>query len=158
MTNKVNKSPKTISREKILLAIIPVLGSIIVAIFGLFGNFSWHVDTNNDTNKEQIISVLREKSGKVNDMVVYNRYDDLSKIMIDGLKPIVTREKFNSITDSFKRSLGEFVKPIDTTFSPAYNNYNFTIKNQYQRGVNMNLFIFDGDGNLIGFYTNEYPR
>ena len=151
MTVRQSKSSKPISREKILLASIPVLGSIIIAIFSM-DKLGCHGGQKTD------ITFLKVKAGKINDMVVYGRYNDLFESMSDGLKPLITKDMFNAVADSNSIYLGSFIKPIDTTYSSAFGNDIFFIKNQYQRGVNVNQIIFDKQGNLFGLYTNRFPQ
>ena len=140
------------------MASIPVLGSIIIAIapaekFGC--NSSQKTDTiGTHTN----YSVLKVKAGKINDMVVYGRYSDLFETMSDGLKPLITKDIFNAVADSNSKYLGSFVKPIDTTYSTAFGNDNFFVKNQYQRGINVNQIIFDKQGKLFGLYSSKVSQ
>lgn len=157
MAVRQTKRSKPISREKILLASIPVLGSIIIAFFTTdkFGcNTGQKLIDTNVTH----LDVLKEKAGKVNDMVVFKRYNDLFELMSDGLKPLLTKDLFNSVSDSNAKYLGDFVKPIDTTYSTAFGNDNFFIKNQYQKGTNINQIIFDKQGKIFGLYTNKFPQ
>jgi hypothetical protein len=152
MTIRQKYDSGTISREKILLAIIPVIGSIIIAFFAT-NKFS----CDSDHSDEKRISQLKAKAGKANEMIVYRRYNDLSEIMADGLKPIITKEVFNKVADTISLTLGDFLKPIDTTYTKTFGNDNFFIKNQYQKGTNINQIIFDSNGKIFGIFTKKYP-
>ena len=90
-------------------------------------------------------------------MIVYRRYNDLSAMMADGLKPVITKDIFNSVADSISFTLGSFLKPIDTTHNHAFGNDNFFIKNQYQKGTTINQIIFDDNGYIFGMYSSKYP-
>lgn len=157
MVVRQSKSSKPISREKILLASIPVFGSIIIAIFSR-NELGCHSGQKTDTTTRIHYTLLKVKAGKINDMVVYGRYNDLFESMSDGLKPLITKDMFNAVADSNSKYLGSFIKPIDTTYSAAFGNDNFFVKNQYQRGINVNQIIFDKQGNLFGLYSNKFPQ
>jgi hypothetical protein len=147
-------SSKKISREKVLLASIPVIGSIIIAFY---------IHQNQDpkpivpVKPGPVIPGLQAKAGKVNDMIVYGRYNDLEEMMSDGLKPVITRTVFNQVLDSISHNLGDFVKPIDTIYSSKNGNDSYFVKNQYQKGVNINQIIFDDNGKIYGIFTTKYP-
>ena len=159
MAVRQTKRSKPISREKILLASIPVLGSIIIAFFSIDKSGCNPGQKQIETSGTQIdYALLKAKAGKVNDMVVFKRYNDLFELMSDGLKPLLTKDLFNSVSDSNAKYLGDFVKPIDTTYSTAFGNDNFFIKNQYQKGTNINQIIFDKQGKIFGLYTNKFPQ
>src|SRR5687768_10964577 len=100
MSDKKNQKPEEDSthfKRNVLLALIPVLGTIIVAIVT---NPSIHCNQNvkDDTGKN--IVKLRIQAGKLNDHLVFRRYDDLIVNMVEGLKPIITRDILNSDRDS----------------------------------------------------------
>jgi hypothetical protein len=152
MTLRNKNNLGTISKEKILLATIPVIGSIIIAFFA----------TNKcspDSSPDPIIRIsqLKNKAGKANEMIVYRRYNDLSEIMADGLKTVITKEIFNKVADTISLTLGDFLKPIDTTYTKTFGNDNIFIKNQYQKGTNINQIIFDSNGKIFGIFTKKYP-
>lgn len=151
------KTSGRINRERILLASIPVIGSIIIAIITI-GKFSCNLNHNSEDIDKKRISLLKEKAGKANDMIVFGRYNDLSEMMSDGLKPIITKEVFNAVADTISLALGNFLKPIDTTYSRTFGNDNFYIKNQYQKGTNINEIIFDNNDKIFGIYSSKYPN
>ncbi len=90
-------------------------------------------------------------------MIVYRRYSDLREMMADGLKPTITKEVFESVADSISIILGNFVKPIDTTYSYAFGNDNIFIKNQYRKGTSINQIIFDSQEKFYGIFVAKYP-
>ena len=151
------KTSGRINRERILLASIPVIGGIIIACLSN-GKFSCNSNYITEDNNQKRISLLKDKAGKANDMIVYGRYNDLSGMMSDGLKPIITKEVFNAVADTISLALGNFLKPIDTTYSRTFGNDNFYIKNQYQKGTNINEIIFDNNDKIFGIYSSKYPN
>ncbi|MFD2943323.1 hypothetical protein [Flavobacterium notoginsengisoli] len=158
---KESRNSNKINRERILLASIPVIGSIIVAYFAYVPKPDpvKTVDPVEDTVRldKTRISRLKETARKVNDMIVYKRYSDLSEMMSDGLKPIVTREKFNEVSEKTSKNLGAFVKALEITYTYNNGNDNFFVKNQYQKGLNINQIIFDSNGKVYGIFTDKYP-
>ena len=157
MAVRQKKTSGRINRERILLASIPVIGSIIIAFFTT-DKFSCNSTHTVDDNNHKRVSLLKDKAGKANDMIVYGRYNDLFEMMSDGLKPIITREVFNSVSDTISLSLGNFLKPIDTTYTRTFGNDNFYIKNQYQKGTNINEIIFDNNDKIFGIFSSKYPN
>ena len=157
MATRQKKTAFRINKERVLLACIPVVGSIIIALFAT-DIFHPNPNPNPVADNEKRISVLKDKAGKANDMIVYRRYDDLSAMMADVIKPVITKDIFNSVADSTSLTLGSFLKPIDTTHTHVFGNDNFFIKNQYQRGTTINQFIFDDNGYIFIMYTNINPN
>ena len=157
MAEMQKKTSERINRERILLASIPVIGSIIIAFFTT-DKFSCNSNHNTEDNSQKRITLLKNRAGKANDMIVFGRYNDLSEMMSDGLKPIITKEVFNAVADTILLSLGSFLKPIDTTYESANGNDNFFIKNQYQKGTNINQIIFDKSDKIYGIFTSKYPN
>ena len=155
MAVRQNKVSGVINREKILIASIPVIGSIVIAFLSLYKPSISSIDSKSSSQKK--ISLLKDKAGKANYMIVYRRHTDLSEMMSDGLKPVITREVFNAVADTISLTLGNFLKPIDTTYSRANGNDIFFIKNQYQKGTNINQIIFDDNGKIFGLYAIKYP-
>ena len=156
MAESQKKTSRRINRERILLASIPVIGSIIIA-FLTTDNSSCNSNHNREVNNQKKISLLKVKAGKANDMIVYGRYNDLSEMMSDGLKPVITKEVFKEVGDTISLTLGNFLKPIDTTYNLTFGNDIFFIKNQYQKGININQIIFDNNGKILSIYSSKYP-
>jgi hypothetical protein len=142
-------------KEKIILATIPVIGTILVAILT---TQKFTCTSKPPSNSDPSVNFLKVKAGKINDIIVYGRYDDLLPLMSDELKLTVSKQVFESAEDSIHKNFSNFIKPIDTNYSSAYGNFNFTIKNQYEKGTNINSIIFDKQGNLIGFYCSTKPN
>ena len=101
------------------------------------------------------IKELRYKAGRINDMIIFGKYDDVSMLMIPATKVIITRETFKSIVDSTNIILGDFIKPIDTTYVKDVPFNYFEIKNQYRRGISINNIIFDRAGEIYGLYVGR---
>ncbi len=158
---EIKKGRNSNTLEKILLASIPVIGSIIIAFIAANNSQCNPPSQKTDTDyfkkgkEEKRIIALKLKAGKINDHVVYSRYDDLYPMLAIGFKPYVTRKIFNVERDSIKNDLGEFIKPIDTAYSKAFGNDNFFINNQYQRGSNIVTITFDQDGMVLGLITKH---
>lgn len=157
MVIKQKENSGGINIEKILIVSIPVIGSIIIALF-TSGKFSCNSNHSIEIDNQKRISMLKVEAGKANDMIVYGRYEDLSEMMSEGLKPIITREVFNAANDTITLALGNFLKPIDTTYTKTFGNYNLYIKNQYQKGMNINEIIFDENNKIFGIYSSKYPN
>ena len=154
---ETKKNVRSNTKEKILLASIPVIGSIIIAILSL-NNFKCNESKNTATANEieiKRVAVLKIKAGRVNDNVVYDRYQDLYPLLAEGIKPYITETIFDIETDSIKSVLGRFIKPIDTIHSKAFGNDNFFINNQYQRGINIITISFDQNEKVIGLTTKH---
>ncbi len=157
----IKKSTSSNNSIKILLASIPVLGSIIIA-FVSTNNFKCNpqpVIISSDSIKEiRRISLLKTKAGEINDDIVYARYQDLFPTLAETLKPYITENVFNKERDSAKIDLGEFIKPIDTIYSKAYGTDYFFVKNQYQKGINLIAITFDQNEKVIGLVTRHLPN
>lgn len=154
MSNKnESDSKKYFNKENILLACIPVIGSIIIAFITL-------PDKKSEPQPVSIpisnILELRIKAGKINDDVVYGRYNDFLPIMSEGLKPIVTQNVFNNAKIAIVDSVGHFIKALDTTHSVISGNYIFYVKNQHDKGISVNHIAFDQEGKVIGLYSIPY--
>ena len=119
---------------------------------GKLRDYVKHPETIPNSNA-QIKIALMNKAGKVNDMIVQGNYKDLSEIMVDGLKPVITNEIFNRASDSMTIILGNFIKPLDTTYSNSDGKDNFYITNQYEKGQSLNQIILDSSGNVYGIFT-----
>lgn len=150
MASRQQNNRNSINKEKILLACIPVIGGIIMAVFNYW--------IKPDPDPVPVINVknLKIKGGEVNDMIVFRRYNDLSEMMVAGLRPIITQEKFNSVADSIEIEIGRFIKPIDTSYSNISGSDIVFVKNQYERGVTVNQIIFDGQGKIFGLYSSKF--
>ena len=142
----------SISREKLLLVLIPVIGSIIIA---LITNPNMKCSPEPKPFKT---SNLKNKAGKVNDMVMFENYNDLYTQFSEYTRQTITRELFNSVNDSMKVVLGNFIKPIDTT----QNNINgmdfYYVKNQHQKGQSLVTIAFDNKGNIIHLLYGQLSK
>jgi hypothetical protein len=141
--------------EKVLLASIPVIGSVLIAILG--SNITCNPAVQSDASIVQRPRQLRAIAGKVNDNVVYNRYQDLVPMFAEGLKPVITQRLFNVERDSSKLVLGNFIKPIDTVYSRINSNDVFFIKNQYEKGTYLVSVGFDQADKVIALFTSKMP-
>jgi hypothetical protein len=142
--------------EKVLLAAIPVIGSVLIALLG--SNIKCNPSVQSESHSiAQRPNELRAIAGKVNDHVVYNRYQELFPMFAEGLKPIITQHLFNSERDSLKLVLGNFIKPIDTVYSKINSNDIFFIKNQYEKGTYLVSVGFDQADKVIALFTSKMP-
>ena len=139
------KSNKTLA---IILASIPVIGIIVVAIINKPP--SPHPQP---TEPKQNVEELRNKGGKINDAVVFGRYIDVAPLMSEDLRLTVRQPLFDSSNLIVFNALGDFVKPIDTTYSEFSGNDQVIVKNQYKRGVRLIEMLFDKQGQIIGLIS-----
>ena len=151
-----NKKSKTssFSKEKILLASIPVIGSIVIAIF-LNPNFKCNSKPTPPVVKT---SNLRNKAGKVNDMVMFGNYNELYPIFSEYTKQTITRQLFNSVNDSMKIVLGSFIKAVDTTQNIVNGIDYYYVKNQHQNAQSLVTMAFDNNENLVTLLYGPLPK
>lgn len=136
------------STEKIIIASIPAFAAIVVALIssGIFKPAP-------DPDITNTVS-LKQKAGSINDMIVYKRYDDISPLMTEATRLMITKELMNSVVDTVGFKVGRFVKAIDTSYSQVSGTDMFFVKNQYERGINVNQIIFDKDGKIFGLFSH----
>jgi hypothetical protein len=157
---QAKKKQNLTTKENILLASIPVIGSIVIALITT-NNFKCNTSTSTpdpNLSEEKKLQILKSKAGTVNENVAYNRYQDLLPMLAEGVKPYITENIFRIESDSIKTDLGEFIKPIDTIYSKAYGNDNFFVRNQYQRGINIVTVAFDQNEKVIALITKHVPN
>jgi hypothetical protein len=153
---EVNKKARSssISKEKILLASIPVIGSIVIA---LVANQNMKCNPRTEAASINTIS-LKNLAGKVDDIVMFENYNDLFSMLSEGLKPTLTRELFKSVNDSMKTVLGDFIKPIDTTKSSVNGLDVYYVKNQHQKGQSLISVAFDNNRKIVHLLYGRIPQ
>lgn len=151
-----NKKAKTssISKERILLASIPVIGSIVIAMF-VNSNFRCNPKPDQPLVKT---SNLRNKAGKINDMVMFGNYNELYSIFTEFTKQRITRQLFNSVNDSMNIVLGSFIKAVDTTQNKVNGIDYYYVKNQHQNAQSLVTMEFDNNENLVTLLYGPLPK
>ena len=96
---------------------------------------------------------LKNKAGRINDLIIYKRYDDLFAVMSESFKLKLSQQLFNSVDSTIKSMLGRYVKPIDTTISVINGVALLTVRNQYQQGITTTSVQFDDEGKILHLYT-----
>ena len=144
------------TKEKIILASIPVLGAVIVALIstGVF-NFKHKPRPIVDTIMK---AALISKAGKINDIIVYDRFDDLYPSLTPQLRSRITKPIFEHVQDSIRNQVGDFVKVLDTSDNNLSGVFYVYIKNQYQKGTTTNAILFDHDGKLFGIFCTDISK
>jgi len=143
------------TKEKILLASIPVIGSILIAIIT---TQNMTCNTKEEPTPKVTVSNSKNKAGKVNEIVVYGNFNDLLPLLSEGLKPFLTREQFNTVNDSMKIVLGNYIKPIDTTQNTMGGVTYYFVKNQHQFGQSLTTIAFDDQSNIVHLFFLRIPK
>lgn len=160
MNSKKIKTPEsegtTHFKRNVLLALIPVFGAIIVAVVTSPSVKCSFFSTPKENNANNAAS-LRNQAGKLNDHIIFRRYDDLIINMVEGLKPFITRDIFKTDRDSVTHVLGNYIKTIDTSYSRMNNTDVFFLKNQYEKGINLVQIVFDSQGKIFGLFSTKVP-
>jgi hypothetical protein len=157
--NTDTETPNNFQRN-VLLASIPVIGSIIIA---LVSQPSLKCNTNPsqaiaDTNAAGKINQLKIIAGKINEDIVFRHYDEVRANMVEGLKPMISKEIFEANLDTVSITLGNYIKPLDTSYSKINNTDVLYIRNQYQRGIHLVQIIFDNQEKIFGLFSTPHPQ
>jgi hypothetical protein len=150
MRTRDGQSNSSSTKTAITIAAIPVVGTIIVAVI-----VNWHSIFPPPIPVPVSVSQaeLKIKGGKINDDVAFGRYDDLSPMMTEFTRTLITREVFNEANRIQDSIVGAFVKPIDTVYSKAEGDDHISVRNQHQNGIRVVEIAFDNDGNIIHLFT-----
>jgi hypothetical protein len=139
--------------EKIWLALIPVIGAIIIAYINYKPSGKEEKESPGTVSKS-----LHNKAGKINEIAVYNNYNELYPHLSEMMQVNLTKEIFHAANDSMRYHLGNYIKPIDTTQNIMNGSTFYYIKNQYQNGLGITTLQFDNNDKLIFLYYNKVPR
>lgn len=145
--------------EKIWLALIPVIGGIIIAFMTYV--YPKYIEKTNQKDVEKTENAnknLLKKAGEINQIAVYNNYNDLYPMLSEVMQINLTREVFNAANDSMKIHLGNYIKPIDTTQNILNGNHFYYVKNQYQNGQGITMLQFDNNDKIIYLFYNKIPK
>ena len=162
MNNKKGKQPIIESsnnfKRNLLLASIPVIGSIIIALISQpsFKCRTTEITKVNyhDIDSTKKIENLKLRAGRINEDIVFRHYDDVRINMVEGIKPVITREVLKSNMDSVNFKIGNYIKTLDTSYSKINNVDVFFIRNQFQQGIHLVQVIFDNQGKIFGLFSN----
>ena len=157
-SRKEFKKPSNDLKKNILIATIPVVGSIIIALISQ-PNFKCKESSVAARNADTVnqINQIKLSAGKINEDLVFKHYDDVRINMVEGLKPFISREVFETNIDSIRINLGNFLKTLDTNYSKINGTDVVFIRNQYERGIHLVQIIFDGQGKIFGLFSTAQP-
>ncbi|WP_193311809.1 toll/interleukin-1 receptor domain-containing protein [Agriterribacter humi] len=130
---------------------IVVAGVILLAL--LVGGIAYYIKGKNTPPKNISNKALKIKAGQVNQMIIFNRYDDILPIMNPITKATLTRQVFQAGVDTVNHRYNNFQRPIDTIFVKDLPFDYYQIRNQYQNGVNTNKIIFDQEKRVYGIFV-----
>ena len=137
-------------KERIWIAIIPVVGSIIIAIIT-----TNHFSCNRESDNKSKVNNLRSLAGKINDLVIYDDYNEIYPMFSAGLKPKLTKNVWEAANDTMQKLLGNYIKPIDTSEMVFLGVTTYYIRNQRQFGQSITSVTFDDQGKIFGIYVEQ---
>jgi hypothetical protein len=145
------------TREKVVIALIPVIGSIIVAVIAT-NPFNWLSGLKHAQAAKPTVSNYRNEAGKINEIVQYGNYLELYPLLSEIAKPDITKDKFTAGSMSMHNIIGDYIKPVDTTQAIISGVTYYSVKSRHKNGQSLMTVAFDDQAKIIYLYIRQMPQ